>query len=82
MTIAATALVVTLTVVGMVERARWYRASRELRNLGAFAALLAMKDDEDTVEDPFALVIDLRSGRRWTTEAKPTLEHQLGGTRR
>jgi hypothetical protein len=82
MTIAATALVVTLTVVGMVERARWYRASRELRNLGAFASLLAMKDDEDKVEDPFALVIDLRNGRRWTTEAKPALEHQLGGTRR
>jgi hypothetical protein len=82
MTIAATALVVTLTVVGMVERARWYRASRELRNLGAFASLLAMKDDEDTVEDPFALVIDLRNGRRWTTEAKPALEHELGGTRR
>ena len=82
MTIAATALVVTLTVVGMVERARWYRASRELRNLGAFATLLAMKDDEDKVEDPFALVIDLRNGRRWTTEAKPALEHQLGGTRR
>ena len=82
MTIAATALVVTLTVVGMVERARWYRASRELRNLGAFASLLAMKDDEEKVEDPFALVIDLRNGRRWTTEAKPALEHQLGGTRR
>ena len=82
MTIAATALVVTLTVVGMVERARWYRASRELRNLGAFASLLAMKDDDDKVEDPFALVIDLRNGRRWTTEAKPALEHQLGGTRR
>jgi hypothetical protein len=66
----------------MVERARWYRASRELRNLGAFASLLAMKDDDDKVEDPFALVIDLRNGRRWTTEAKPALEHQLGGTRR
>ena len=82
MTIAATTLVVILIVVGSVERARWQRASRTLGNIGSFARLLAMKDDEDTVEDPFALVIDLRSGRRWTTEAKPALEHQLGGTRR
>ena len=82
MTIVATALVVTITLVVMVERARWYRASRELRNLGAFATLLAIRDADDPVEDPFALVIDLRNGRRWTTEAKPAMKCELGATRR
>jgi hypothetical protein len=82
MTIAATTLVVIMVVVGSVERARWQRASRTLGNIGSFARLLAVKDGDDTPEDPFALVIDLRNGRRWTTEPKPTVQHALGGTRR
>lgn len=82
MTIAALTLVVTLLVAGGVERARWQRASRTLGNIGSFAHLLAVKNSGDTPEDPFALVIDLRSGRRWTTEPKPNVQHALGGTRR
>jgi hypothetical protein len=81
-TIAALTLVVTLIVAGSIERARWQRASRTLGNIGSFARLLAVKDGDDTPEDPFALVIDLRSGRRWTTEPKPNVQHALGGTRR
>lgn len=82
MTIAAGTLIGILIVAGSIERARWQRASRTLGNIGSFAHLLAVNESGDTPEDPFALVIDLTTGRRWTTEPKPTVQHALGGTRR
>jgi hypothetical protein len=82
MTSAALALVVTLIVAGSIERARWQRACRKLANIGSFTHLLAMKEDDTKPEDPFALVVDLTTGRRWTTEPKPNVQQALGGTRR
>lgn len=79
--IAFTVALGTMGVAVAIERSRWKRADHKLTNLDAFTELLATKEDDCVLYEPFAVVVDLRSGRQWETVEKPVL-NTLGGTRR
>lgn len=83
MMIAALFIMGTMSVLAVIEAARFQHANRVLGNVDVFVRLLAAETEDDTVDEPFATVIDLTTGRRWATvpkAARPAIN--TGGTRK